>query len=226
MSGLTNMDRAAIRWYVKESTRNIPRNKNGNPLNSISVGHRISAILDNQEPLQAPTVVWRGHTGDSSHISSLTWFSTTPSQQSARIFMNQNAGCCLFKIHLMPGIRVLNIAKALQNSPNRKTRKNNRLHTILQEEQEWIVQGGGVFYKDRTKSEQGFVNKGDYYEAYYYPAAKELSANEIVALLMPEEYNFVFNTNYFVKHVLPTNTTASPSSLAKALEKVQTLKGM
>ncbi len=250
-SPLTARNLAAVRWYVEECTRNVMRNREGCALNSKPVEEQIADILKKQTPLTKPMVLWRGHVKSPKAISSHTWFSTSESQTSAKnLFTNTNSGCCLFKIHVMPGIHVLNVSKVLRasasassktrkspskspsKSPTRSThsthskRKNNTLREVLQEEKEWIVEGGGVFYQDKEGVQKGFRPQDGYFETYYYPkgmfaSPKRLTASELVSLLDPEEYEFVTDSSYFNTGVIPKGQSASPATKEAAVKEVQ-----
>jgi hypothetical protein len=224
------------------------RNREGCPLNSKPVEEQITDILKKQSPLTKSIVLWRGHVKSPETISSHTWFSTSESQKSAKnLFTNADSGCCLFKIHVMPGIHVLNVAKVLraspktprsarssrssQKSPTRSKRKNNALREVLQEEKEWIVEGRGVFYKDKEGTQKGFQHQDGYYETYYYPkgvfaSPKKLTANELVGLIDPDEYEFVTDASYFDTGVIPKGYSASPATKEAAIKEIQRLVGV
>ena len=245
-SPLTKRNIAAVRWYVEECTRNIMRNREGCPLNSKPVEEQITDILKKQSPLTKSIILWRGHVKSPETISSHTWFSTSESQKSAKnLFTNADSGCCLFKIHVMPGIHVFNVTKVLRTSPKtprsvrssrsspksspksptRSKRKNNTLREVLQEEKEWIVEGGGVFYKDKEGTQKGFRQQDGYYETYYYPkgvfaSPKRLTASELVSLIDPDEYEFITDTDYFDTGVIPKGHSASPATKEAALKQI------
>jgi hypothetical protein len=142
----------------------------------------------------------------------------------------------------MPGIHVFNVSKVLRaspktprsarsspksspKSPTRSKRKNNTLREVLQEEKEWIVEGGGVFYKDKVGTQKGFRLQDGYYETYYYPkgvfaSPKRLTASELVSLIDPDEYEFVTDTSYFNTGVIPKGHSASPATKEAVLKQI------
>ncbi len=240
---LSATDLAAVRWYVKECTRNVMRNSEGCATNDITVEERIANILRKQPPLTEPMLLWRGHVKSPNTISPNTWFSTSISHKSAKnLFTNNASGCCLFKIHVMPGIRVLNVSGALlsrtspsgtrkssNKSPKRSskspTRSNKALKEVLDEEKEWIIEGGGVFYKNKEGTQKGFHEHDGIFETYYYPkgtmkSPTKLTVAELVALIDPDEYEFV-DEDYFNSIALPTGSTASPTTKKSAAKQIQ-----
>ncbi len=201
---------------------------------------RVAKVLEKQAPLTQPMILWRGHVGGPDVIQAHTWFSTSESRTSAKnMFTNNVSGCCLFKIHAMPGIRVLNVRRVLRTSPatrksprgtkspTRSNRKNNTLKEVLGEEREWIVEGGGVFYKDVEGTQKGFKQTGEFFETYYYPkgakaSPKRLTVADLVDLIDPEEYNFVTNSDYFnMPGIIPKGSSASPATKEAAFKDIQ-----
>lgn len=101
-----------------------------------------------------------------------SWFSTSLSLEETEIFRGDI--CCIFKIHLMPGVTYLDVNKALTESKyaagsvSAGTRMKDPTMTHgLANEKEIIVMGGGTFYSD-TIGTTGFkeIREG-VYETWY-----------------------------------------------------------
>lgn len=118
-------------------------------------------------------VVFRGQPNDESpNVPGKPFFSTSFKPNKASNFTGD--ACCLYIIHVMPGVRMLNIV------------------SMNLDEYEVLVETGGVFYQDAAKTARGFrlvapgevaeggaVNQAyEYagrikvYEGYYYPAGE------------------------------------------------------
>jgi hypothetical protein len=96
--------------------------------------------------------VYRGQNVDK--IKKSLWFSTSISKEEARQFSLKT--CCIFTIHLM-NVPVIDInALGLKETQS------------YEEENEYIVLGGGTFYKDASMREKGFTKIGEgKYECWY-----------------------------------------------------------
>lgn len=106
--------------------------------------------------LQSPKTMtlYRGH-DETPTIRSAKWFSVTKSKETAK---NEFAGkeCCVFTIH------IINVPMIDINSYIRSKIRGYK------EEEEYIVLGGGNFYKDSSLSETGFNDIGNgEFECYY-----------------------------------------------------------
>lgn len=221
----------AIRLYVQECKRNALSGNNACMKNN-TVENRISLILSEQEPLLKEKIVWRGHVREPNYILSTSWFSVTDKKLVAKtLFTNNVSECCLFKIHVMPGVRMLDIRHILSSNltrknRNNKTRKNKNLRNLLEEEREFLVEDGGIFYKNKEGTEEGFVDKDDYYETYYYPKqqlseSKELTAEELKNFVDKDEYEFIDDISYFNIGVIPAGFKVSRNTKQKALELIR-----
>jgi len=230
MNSLSAKNILAIRLYVQECKRNA-FSGNTNCISNNTVENRITKILEKQEPLTKEQIVWRGHVREPDYILTTSWFSVTDSKKVAKeLFTNNISECCLFKIHLMPGIKLLDIKSLLLRNKTRKnnstSHKNKNLKQLLVEERELLVQSDGVFYKNKEGTELGFVNKDGYYETYYYPKhtfpdLKELTAQELKNLVDVDEYEFVDDIRYFNAGIIPVGYTASLNTKQKAIELIK-----
>lgn len=117
-------------------------------------------IIDEDERL----IVYRGHYKRRKTIDTgVDWFSTSTDEKVSVGFMNADRKCCLFKIHCMPGIRYIDVNKALGVCTYSE-------RGIYNHEKEIILLGGGVFYKDARKREEGFKDlENGRYETWYFP---------------------------------------------------------
>ena len=112
--------------------------------------------------LEQPPVSMTLYRGQDKHIinpSFRKWFSTSSDSQQASAGFTDGE-CCLFVIHIL-NVPVLNVNKYI-----------GRKIVSKSEEKEFIVLGGGTFYKDPQLSEPGFlVDKNKHgkitYECWY-----------------------------------------------------------
>lgn len=150
----------SLRRYVTESTRSLQRNGK-------TIEDDIQDLLEEQTKVKYPLILYRGQLGsveDSDVITPNTWFSTTKNKAIASLHSHKE--CCLFMIHIQEGIRILNVHKVLQE------------HGIgtqaFEEEEEFIVEGGGTFFQDIKKEIPGFleIGRGEF-ETYYFPGEKK-----------------------------------------------------
>lgn len=199
--------RALLNYEKIPYLRNEPLfNNNGTLLNNISVRKRISNLIEKQEPLDKEIIVWRGQTN--TEISSSSWFSSSLKKDIAKKY-----GKDLFKIHIQPGIKIIDLYEyyakhGIKNPVNNtyKMRAYMRNYKFIYPHSKYfrnyynykeiIVQQNGTFYKDINKLEQGFTpiyNKPCkdgtcpilYYETYYFPSDKITQNNT----------NIIINTN-------------------------------
>lgn len=97
------------------------------------------------------------------------WFSTTYDIELTEGFRGKE--CCLFRIHLMPGVKYIDVNELLENYPmaaasvsNAKKGKNSHIYAF---EKEFIIKGGGYFYSDE-RGTPGFhkIKEGEF-ETWY-----------------------------------------------------------
>jgi hypothetical protein len=125
--------------------------------------------------LEQPPVSMTLYRGQDKHIinpSFRKWFSTSSDSQQASAGFTDGE-CCLFVIHIL-NVPVLNVNKYI-----------GRKIVSKSEEKEFIVLGGGTFYKDPQLSEPGFlVDKNKHgkitYECWYslIPRQDELAPRQ------------------------------------------------
>ncbi len=151
----------ALRNYVEKSY---------SKLRHPSTRKKVSELLSKQEPLSEEKVLYRGV--KSYHPTNVTaftpyfptdFFSTSEDLDTAKCFMQYIVGghnCCVFEIRVQPGIRMLNVQSFLN------------LPEYFSFEQEWLVEGGGLFFADKQKTTPGFAKKDKkgYFTTYYFPS--------------------------------------------------------
>lgn len=117
-------------------------------------------VVDDDEEL----IVYRGHYKRRNTIDpGVDWFSTSTAKKVSEGFMDSDRKCCLFTIHCMPGIHYIDVNKALGNCSYSE-------RGIYKHEKEIILLGGGYFYQDVHKKEEGFKHLGNgRYETWYFP---------------------------------------------------------
>ena len=99
-----------------------------------------------KQPPQTLTL-YRGHM-NSTEIRKNLWFSASKSKKVAKEeFAGKN--CCVFTIHAV-NVPILDVNKFVKGKIGKYA-----------EEQEFIVLGGGTFYKDKLMTEPGFSDRGD-----------------------------------------------------------------
>lgn len=134
----------ALRHWVTESTKS---NKiNGNAL---TIEQRIQNLLNASQPLKREMIVYRGHGPDSPRIySNRGWFSTSSDiNKVLRQHVSDDTTCCLFKIHVLPGIKCINVDATIERAGLEKTGYD---------ESEIILNGGGTFYANPELTKVGF----------------------------------------------------------------------
>jgi hypothetical protein len=130
-----------------------------------TIKYRIKKLLQEQSPLKKELIVWRGQYNNK--INPDSWFST-----SLRKIVSQTyGGRCIFKIHLEPGIKCIDLYKFYKkyNIINPSKQSNNMI-SFLGEKlnfsndyskfEEVIVEQGGTFWKDKEHTEKGFKEIG------------------------------------------------------------------
>ena len=148
-------------------------------LNEVTIEDRIRSILARQPPLKEEKLVWRGQNKvkrgntEECKIEPISWFSTSTNERIAKGYALR--GRCLFKIHLMPGVRCFDLydlykeydmanpykeqkkVAALLHSTSFKTNANYSQYGEI------IVEEGGRFCKDPLGKEEGFLGAGKTY---------------------------------------------------------------
>ena len=122
--------------------------------------------------------LYRGHT-KSKNIRKNSWYSATASKRVAK---NEFAGetCCVFTIHVI-NVPVISINQHVKSKIG-----------DYAEEEEYIILGGGTFYKDNSLTELGFDDLGNgEYECWYTMNNKstEMSIRRAMAQISIEEYD-------------------------------------
>ncbi len=194
-SHLTDEQKSELRaliLYEQGPTRNIVRNSYGNLMNSVTIEQRIRDILERQEPLLEELIVWRGHAGGPKQIMPISWFSTSKTEEVAKRYKGGEK-CCMFKIHVQPGVKVLDLYKIYKEyGIENPAQESKRLRSLLQRRDtplflnygmygEIIVDEGGTFYKDKERTEKGFKptnSKKTAFETYYFPKASNYTPRE------------------------------------------------
>jgi hypothetical protein len=183
----------AVRHWVTESTRNSLLNGN-----SKTIEARIQNILDTTPPLEQEILVYRGQQEESRRIIPYSWFSTSSDLEKVRKqHISNNAECCLFKIHLLPGVKCFQVDQILEKYGKKSTEYD---------ESEIIVNGGGVFYANKDLSVLGFSAptkfKGvEMFETWYAhtppppPSRTELSADNLFSRILEDEYELMNSQN-------------------------------
>jgi hypothetical protein len=134
----------ALRHWVTESTKS-----NKLDGNALTIEQRIQNLLNASPPLRDEILVYRGHSPVSPTIySDRGWFSTSSDLDKVlRQHISDDTSCCLFKIHLVPGIKYINVDATIERAGLEKTGYD---------ESEIIVNGGGTFYANPELTKVGF----------------------------------------------------------------------
>lgn len=134
----------ALRHWVTQSTKT-----NKLDGNALTIEQRIQNLLNASPPLRDEILVYRGHNPLSPTIySDRGWFSTSPDLDKVlRQHISNDTTCCLFKIHILPGIKYINVDATIARAGLKKTGYD---------ESEIIVNGGGAFYANPELTEEGF----------------------------------------------------------------------
>ena len=153
----------ALYHWVTESTKS-------HVLHGKTIERHIGELLKEQ-PLTTggSLVVYRGHDSDSRTIRATSWFSTSNDVKKVRRqHISKGADCCLFKLHILPGIHVIKVDEVLDSLKSKKTGYD---------ESEIIVEGGHTFYDSDTLISPGFKDMGliegvQVFETWYSPKGK------------------------------------------------------
>jgi hypothetical protein len=134
----------ALRHWVTQSTKT-----NKLDGNALTIEQRIQNLLNASPPLRDEILVYRGHSPVSPTIySDRGWFSTSSDVNKVlRQHISDGTSCCLFKIHILPGIKYINVDATIERAG---------LENTGYDESEIIVNGGGTFYANPELTEEGF----------------------------------------------------------------------
>jgi hypothetical protein len=166
----------ALRHWVVESTRS-----NRLEGNALTIEQRVQNLLNASAPLKSEIIVYRGHSPEAPKIIPYSWFSTSDDVTKVRRqHISDGTTCCLFKLHILPGIRAIYVDDIIKKASLKKTGYV---------ESEIIVNGGGYFYANKDLTKEGFNEIEDYdgitqYEAWYStkvpPKIEKLSVEQIL----------------------------------------------
>lgn len=136
---------AALRHWVTQSTKT-----NKLDGNALTIEQRIQNLLNASPPLTDEILVYRGHSPVSPTIySDRGWFSTSSDiNKVLRQHISDGTSCCLFKIHILPGIKYINVDATIERAG---------LENTGYDESEIIVNGGGTFYANPELTRVGFT---------------------------------------------------------------------
>jgi len=115
-----------------------------NPDTKYSVYDSINQDIQRMPPLDEELIVFRGSKRNisESQINDKgilqKWISASIKQEVALDFINNNNECCLYIIHLKPGVKIIPVFKLKEN-------ENNDTFDSYRWEQEIIIEAGGVF---------------------------------------------------------------------------------
>lgn len=180
----------ALHFWVTESTRGARL-----PSNSKTIEQQVQKLLNIQEPLKEARILYRVHSENSKTIIPYSWFATSSDLNKVlRQHLSTGASCCLFKIIVEPGVRILDVDKTLKNAGKKATGYD---------ESEVIVDGHGIF--THPKSESGFYEISDTkgvttFETHYEVAKnsvvkRKMTTNEVFNIILPNEYNLIDSIN-------------------------------
>jgi hypothetical protein len=150
---------AALWHWVTQSTRSTKMEGN-----ALTIEERVQNLLNIAKPLKSEIIVYRGHNPRSTVLYSDSWFSTSSDVTKVRRqHVSNGTTCCLFKLHLQPGIQTIYVDDTIKKAGLKRTPFK---------ESEIIVNGGGYFYIDDSLTREGFRQIEDYdgitqYEAWY-----------------------------------------------------------
>jgi hypothetical protein len=140
-----------------------------------------SKTSDSWPLLKDEIIVYRGH-NHSENIRNSSFYSTS---KDIDLVYNNFTGesCCIFKIHVMPGIKFIDVNKIMGS------------HHRYAEDKEIILDGTGDFYKDKQREIKGFTEIKPYkgkkvFETYYFLKKKKVSRNNLIARLNEAEFEF------------------------------------
>jgi hypothetical protein len=204
-------------------------------------GKTIEKHIDNllkEQPLttDGSLVVYRGHDSDSRTIRATSWFSTSNDVKKVRRqHISKGADCCLFKLHILPGIHVIKVDEVLDSLKSKKTGYD---------ESEIIVEGGHTFYDSKDLTSPGFKDSGliegvQVFETWYSPKGKSpkkspkksprktVSKRRILAIIDPEEYDLINGVEDLKVSVPPSlpGETISNATYNEVWKSIQRRKG-
>jgi len=183
----------ALYHWVTESTKS-------HMLHGKTIEKHIGDLLKEQPLTTGSLLVYRGHDSDSRTIRATSWFSTSNDVKKVRRqHISKGADCCLFKINILPGIHVIKVDEVLDTLGSKKTGYD---------ESEIIVEGGHTFYDSNDLISPGFKDTGliegvQVFETWYSSkgkspkkspkksARKTVSKRRVLAIVDPEEYDFI-----------------------------------
>lgn len=183
------LEAKALHYYVTEDVKFDPI-----PENQMSVVERVKSILQKQEPLQQEISVFRGQkpidkfNGRTIIPRESEWFSASFSQKVAlEEFTNtKKEKCCLFKINIHPGIKILAVNDYLSKFKFKETKKEH--------EDEVIIDGNGVFTDFIEKEDK---NGNTYFETNYKPKPKPQPIQKKNDRTIKEKYKNKKNTIFY-----------------------------
>lgn len=216
MANATNLN-ALVHW-VTESTKSAKLKTT----NTNTIETRIKRLLEAQDPLTEELIVYRAHSADSRTIRPGSWIATSTDEAKVRRqHIHTGDDCCLFKIHILPGIRVIRVDETIKAAGKENTGYD---------ESEVIVDGTGDYYEAPTGYKKGFVPKGpvrgvEVFETYYGPKRIQtgLNAETIFGRLVDGEHEMIRNaTNLRTwPGIIRSGETASNNVVHAAFELVQ-----
>lgn len=216
MATATNIN-ALVHWVTQSTKSTKLRNTNTNTIET-----RITRLLEAQDPLTEELVVYRAHSADSRTIRPGSWIATSTDEAKVRRqHIHAGDSCCLFKIHILPGIRVIHVDDTIKAAG-----KDNTGY----DESEVIVDGTGDFYEAPTGFKKGFVPKGpvrgiEVFETYYGPKRVQtgLNAETMFSRLVDGEHELIRNTKNLRTWpgIIREGETASNNVVNAAFELVQ-----
>ena len=222
----------ALRYWVTEDEHGFRKNKNGKLMNNKTVDERITELIHMMQPLKESVTVYRGQK-NIDIIYPRKWFSTTDIKEKAKDFSNKE--CCMFKIYIQPGVRVLDVHSFLQKHYTGIVRH--------EDEHEIIVEGSGEFYKDIDKKERGFKEIKGEIVTYYFPKEsdviynnnyrntrknykkpKNINSSRLMNRISKDEYDFINSIND-LRTFIRQNERINNNVLEDVLQKILNVKG-
>jgi hypothetical protein len=132
--------------------------------NTLTIDQRIAKLIEKQPPLKDSMIVWRGQLVYKI-LPDWTWFSTSLRKDVATSYATK----FLFKIHLQPGVKVLDVykyyneheikdpVKEVNDLQENYFQHNNAFtNNDYTQFQEVLVQAKGSFWQDPEKTVEGF----------------------------------------------------------------------
>lgn len=131
--------------------------------NNMTIKERITNLLARQNPINESVIVYRGQSNYKIHPDQ-GWFSTSLRKDVAISYASKH----VFKIHIQPGVRILDMYKyyneygifdpvkefnELQKNYFKDNYFTNNDYTKFQE---ILVEGNGTFWQDSEKTVEGF----------------------------------------------------------------------